>query len=415
MTSMTYKTPEHIQDTIKEHQDLPSMYIYDMEVFRNQVNNLVYLPQQVDTFYAMKVNPHPEVIAEALKHPNISWIEVASQWEEKIVLEQETELNNVIYTWPSKTPQELNLSVVHNIQYLNVESLVEAVRINLEAEKKWIIQPILLRLNTKHKFNEWETWVKLWSADTQFWLAQDETIENLKILSQLKNIRVDWFHMYPASQIMEADVVLRSVEETFKFVDEIEQKTWIEFSTVDFGWGFWVDYGWFKKFNIVKYGNELEKLINKYGFKTKRFILELWRYLWADMWYFVTKINDIKKIWKENKWILCHAWTNAHKRPQVLGVDYHIDIVKIHSNTNKEVYNILKGLWVDKPVITQKDITNIYWPFCTSVDYLAKWKTWLEAEIWDYIVMPQAGAYWKTMSPQKFLSHPDVPEIIINK
>ncbi len=409
-----YKTPENIVNTIRENTSLDSMYIYDLEVMRSKMSILSCLPSKVDTYFAMKVNPHKKVVNEALKHSNIKWIEVASRWEIDIVLSNwEKDLSRVIYTWPSKTSKELDFCIENNIWYLNVESLVEAIRINKKAREIWIVQNILLRLNTKHKFLDWEAWVKLWSWDTQFWVAQDDTIEILKILSKFENIKVDWFHMYPATWIMSAWVLLRSVDETFKFVAEIENKTWKNFRTIDFGWWFWVDYGWFSKFDIQKYSEWLWELIDKYGFWEKTFILELWRYLWADMWYFVTKINDIKKVWKSSKWILCYAWTNAHKRPQVLWIDYHIDVVNIE--TKDDINYVLKNLWLEEARVCSEDLVNIYWPFCTSVDYLAKWKTWITANIWDYVVMPQSGAYWKSMSPQGFLSHPEVPEIIINE
>ncbi|PID87693.1 hypothetical protein CSB07_00015 [Candidatus Gracilibacteria bacterium] len=409
----SYKTPKHIANTILSSQE-ESIYIYDIERMREQMKKLDCLPEQVSTFYAMKVNPHPNVVAEALKNSNIEGIEVASQGEIDVVLNSgEYDLARVIYTGPGKKEDELNFSIKNGIKYLNVESMLEAVRIDKKAEKFGIIQPILLRLNTKHKFKEGETGVKLGSADTQFGLAQGETIKNLKILSKLKNIRVDGFHMYPASQIMDADVILRSVNETFKFITDIEETTGLKFKVVDFGGGFGIDYGGFREFDIEKYANGLKELINKYNFTDKKLILELGRYLGADMGYFATKINDIKKIGKENKGIICYAGTNALKRPQVLNVDYHVDIVKAKDSTNREIYNILESIGADKPIINPEDTVNVYGPFCTSVDYLAKGRTGLEAEIGDYVVMPQSGAYGRTMSPQEFLSHPKVPEIII--
>ncbi len=413
---MNYKTPDHIVDVIKENKNKDAFYIYDLDVMRYKMRLLWMLPENVDTYYAMKVNPHIDVVSEALKNENISWIEVASQWEIDVVLEAwEQDLSKVIYTWPSKSDKELKFCVQNHINYLNVESWKEAIMINMEAEKRWIVQPILMRLNTHHEFAEWEAWVTLSSWDTQFWFPQDETIQYLSLLDQLKNIRVDWFHMYPATWIMEADVLLRSVDETFRFVQEVENKTWKEFKTIDFWWWFWINYWWFKEFDIGRYSEWLQKLIEKYWMEYKKFILELGRYLWSDMWFFVTKVNDIKTLSSWKKWVLCHAWTNSHKRPQVLNVDYHVDVVEVQDEMAARIYQISKELWLPIDIVRENDAFNVYWPLCTSVDKVALNKTWKDIKIWDFIVQPQTWAYWKTMSPQAFLSHPEIEEIVINK
>lgn len=441
-----YQTPDHIKEVINFNKDKESFYIYDLEMMKYKMDTLKVLDDNVDTYYAMKVNPHLSVVKEALKHKNITWIEVASKWEIDIVREaqqmlflekqadlamqnndrnfensEDSYLNNsndlskVIYTWPSKKPEEIEISVQSNIKYLNVESWTEAIRVDMEAKKKWVVQPILMRLNTKHKFDEWETWVTLWSWDTQFGFPQDETVKFLKDLDKLENIRVEGFHMYPATGIMEASVLLRSVDETFRFVREVQNKTKKEFKTIDFGWGFWVDYGWFKEFNIEEYAEGLSDLIKKYDMKDKTLILELGRYLWADMGYFVTKINDIKTLKSWAKWVLCNAWTNALKRPQVLNVNYHMDIVHVVDEMTNKILEISKELWRPIDVLIKKDIFNVYGPFCTSVDKILWDKTWFDANVWDYVVVPQAWAYGKTMSPQEFLSHPEIEEIIIDE
>lgn len=422
---MLFKTPDHIVETIHNNPDTPSMYIYDLEIMRQKMDALNCLPDNVDTHYAMKVNPHEKVVSNALKHENISWIEVASQWEINTIINTwEKDLSRVIYTGPGKKESELEFSVENSIKYLNVESLLEAVRINIQAEKRGIIQPVLLRLNTKHKFWEWVVWVVLWSWANQFWLDQDNAVEDLKILSKLKNIKVDWFHMYPATWIMEAGDLLGSVEKTFHDVKVIEQEYWTEFPVIDFGGWFWIDYGGDKIFDIEEYSGWLEALIKKFWMEDKTFILELGRFLWADMWYFVTKINDIKEIWVQPRWdeedeemftgLICDSWTNALKRPQVLDVNYHIDIVKTNESSNQEIYRVLNEIWANTGRLSEEQIFNVYWPFCTSVDWIKKWARWHKANIWDHVVIPQTWAYGKSMSPQHFLSHPEVPEIIIN-
>ena len=403
---------KRVQETVL-NSGKNSMFVYDLQVMNSKMDLLSCLSEQVHTYYAMKANPNHSVIKNALEHPNITWIEVASLGEMEKVLNAWWTLEKVIYTWPSKTEQELEFWVKNNIHYLNVESWKELLLVDELAKKYNKKQKVLIRLNTKHKFEEWEAWVTLWSGDTQFGFPQ-VGIENMfPFFSKLKNIEIDGFHMYPASWVISAEALLKSVESAFKFMNDIEEKTWIKFKTIDFWWGFGVDYEGNKEFDIEKYANWLKELIKKYNMEEKELILELWRYIAADMWYFVTKVNDIKTLQSWAKAVLCYAWTNAHKRPQVLKVDYKLWVIKNPNPWTEDLYKKANELWLSIDKVSKNDTFNVYGPFCTSVDKIAEWKTGYDIEIGDYIVQLQAGAYWKTMSPKDFLSHPEVPEIII--
>ena len=427
--------PKHIAETIQDQAE-PNWYIYDLWVMNTKMDALACLPGKVETFYAMKVNPHVEVVTNALNHENIRGIEVASAWEIEVVQQAwEQDLSKVIYTWPGKKREELQISVDWNIRYLNVESLREAIVTDMIAKQRNVMQPILLRLNSKHAFWKWEAWVTLWSGSTQFWVPQDDAVRTLRQLEQLENLKVDGFHVYPATWVMSAEVLLWSVERTFQDVVSIEKEVWKTFKTIDFWGGFWIDYGWNTQFNIQAYSIWLQKLIEKYDMQDRVFLLELGRFLWADMWYYFTKITDIKqvgivepqtmwqiawtilenwqKIWEIIKWVICEAGTNWHKRPQVLWVDYHIEVLEWESAQRKYIEEMMMKLWWEVPQVLQDELFNVYGSFCTSVDFLAKWVRWKVARIWDFIVMPQSGAYWKSMSPQQFLSHPEVAEIVI--
>ena len=408
---------EKIKNCILENQEKHAFFVYDTAIMNAQMDSLSCLSENIKTYYAMKANPNQKIIETALKHPNITWIEIASKWEAekvlnaKVWIDPELNLQNVIYTWPSKSEEELEFVMKHNIKYLNVESWKECVLINELAKKMWKKQKILIRLNTKHKFDENEAGVVLWSGDTQFGFPQDEIERYLPYIEKLENIEIYWFHMYPATGVMKAKTLLKSVEASFEFVKNIEEKTWIKVHTLDFGGGFGIDYSWNEVFDIEEYAKWMKKLIEKYNMQNKELILELGRYIAADMWFFVTKVNDIKTLKSGTKAVLTLAWTNAHKRPQVLNVDYKLDVVK--TNQMKELYKIAEkyGLKIEK--VEKTDKFNVYGPFCTSVDKIATWKTWFDIELGDFIVQLQAWAYGKTMSPQEFLSHPEVEEIVI--
>ena len=399
---------QKLEAEVRAHPQREAAYYFDLSRMRAQMNLLKHLPKQVRTFYAMKVNPHSEVVRAALRHSSITGIEVASGGEIDTVMSQSIKgidvLEDIIYTGPGKKNEELQLSVSGRIRHVNVESELEARRLNRIAKEIGITQPILVRLNTKHKIEG--AGVVLGSGDTQFGFPQKRAQDTLEMLSTLDNIRVDGFHMYPATGVVDYNKLLGSVEASFEFLKDIENSSQREFPILDFGGGFGIDYSGEKVFNIKGYSQGLESLITDFDFGDKIFYLELGRYLAADMGYYVTRVNDIKTLESGKKAVICNAGTNAHKRPQVLDVDYPLEVISM--NVEQEFPEM------QEIIVSPEDVFNVYGPFCTSVDHVALGKTGKLIRVGDYVVQPKAGAYGKTMSPQRFLSHPEVPEIILN-
>ncbi len=407
------KIPERIIDTINQNKDQSAFYIYDMQRFREQMNQLEVLPNQVKTFYAMKVNPNYGVVREALHHPKIEGVEVASLGELTIAAKaQETPFANhkrFIYTGPSKSEEELKYSIENRVRYLNAESWLELLRLNKIASRRGIDrrnpdkQGVLLRLNTKHEFDG-NSRATFGGKDTQFGIPQQSAEEYIEKIKSFESIRLDGVHMYPASGILDYNALLSSVESAFNFTKELEEKTGFKSKVIDFGGGFGIDYTGDKTFDIESYAKGLEKLITQYGMEETNLYLELGRYLAADMGYFVTEVNDIKTMESGKKAVLCHAGTNAHKRAQLFPNDkYKTTVIP----QNREPFS------GQIEYVRAEDTFDVFGPLCTPVDAIAKDRTGLEIRVGDYIVQTQVGAYGRTMSPQEFLSHAKVPEIIL--
>jgi diaminopimelate decarboxylase len=59
------------------------------------------------------------------------------------------------------------------------------------------------------------------------------------------------------------------------------------------------------------------------------------------------------------------------------------------------------------------ETVNIVGPLCTPLDILAEKIKLPEAEIGDYVVLYQSGAYGLTASPTAFLSQPKSKEVLL--
>ena len=318
-------------------------------------------------------------------------------------LEKKHKSLKFIYTGPSKTLSELEYSIQNEIRYVNAESWLELLRINEIAKKYDVLQGVLLRLNTKHEFNG-NSKATFGGKDTQFGIPQQSAEEYVKKIKNLENIKLDGVHMYPASGILDYNALLSSVEEAFKFTNGLKEKIGFNSEVIDFGGGFGIDYTGDKVFDIESYAKGLESLIKQYNMEETNLYLELGRYLGADMGYFVTQVNDIKTMESGKKAVLCYAGTNAHKRAQLFPNDkYKTTVI----SQNREPFS------GEIEYVKAEDTFDVFGPLCTPVDAIAKDRTGLEIRVGDYIVQTQVGAYGRTMSPQEFLSHAIVPEIIL--
>jgi diaminopimelate decarboxylase len=61
----------------------------------------------------------------------------------------------------------------------------------------------------------------------------------------------------------------------------------------------------------------------------------------------------------------------------------------------------------------EKEIVNIVGLLCTPLDILADKVELPKAEIGDFVVIFQSGAYGFTASPREFLSQPDITEVLV--
>jgi diaminopimelate decarboxylase len=62
---------------------------------------------------------------------------------------------------------------------------------------------------------------------------------------------------------------------------------------------------------------------------------------------------------------------------------------------------------------TEKETASVVGPLCTPLDLLADRMELARAEPGDLVVIFQSGAYGASASPQNFLGHPPVVEVLV--
>lgn len=379
-----------------------SFYLYKPDIMQAKIAELQRtLPENVDIYYAMKANPHRAFLAAA-DTAGVQGIEIASLGEAQKAVAAGFEAANLIFTGPGKSPEELTWSVTNRVRTVHIESLTEAYRLNAICEQLGTSQDILVRVNPNFHIHGAQASFSGDSSklgmDTDFFRA------HLTEITSLPRLNFRGLHVYAASGVLDIKDLLKNIDLVFTLAKAIEaEHDGLICEIIDFGGGFGIDYletG--KDFSPATYAEGLSELIDRYGFASRRFVIELGRYLTADSGWYCTEILDIKESLGK-KQVICAGGAHHFRRPVALGINHPVNIVPMNA---------------EKVFEAQESVSNenvfIGGPLCNTADKLAAKDVHLEkAEIGDIAVFSLAGAYGRSMSHLDFLSHAHPPEIVV--
>lgn len=128
------------------------IYLYDQEKIEINFKKLkdAVFPQ-AEIFYSMKANPLLG-ICQMLRN-NGSGIEVASKGEMYVALQAGFAPENIVFTSPGKTMEDIKYAIDKRIKLINVESFEEAELVNEIAATQNQCMAIALRINPQVVFS----------------------------------------------------------------------------------------------------------------------------------------------------------------------------------------------------------------------------------------------------------------------
>ncbi|MDQ6969871.1 MAG: alanine racemase [Mariprofundus sp.] len=396
--------PEIVEQSIRQQAaqgGTLNCYVYETSAMRRHITCFSrIMPAGVEVFYAMKANPHAGFLAAAIES-GVRGIEIASLGEAEKAVAAGFVPDQLIYTGPGKSPEELRWAVEYGIRTVHIESLTEAHRLNTIASELGKTQDILLRINADFDIHEAQTTFS--GGSKKFGVDEEKLTTILPQILALDGLNFRGLHVYAASGVLNVTDLLKNCELVFGMAKQIEQDfSGVSCDTIDFGGGFGVDYlesG--HDFDPQAYADGLAGLIKQYGFEGRTFFLELGRYLAADSGWFCTEILDIKES-RGKKQVICAGGINHFRRPAALAINHPLVIVRMGADA------LFDG---------QESVRNesVYFggPLCTGADKLANNVAIEAADVGDIAVFGLAGAYGLSMSNVEFLSHERPQEIVI--
>ncbi|MDQ6999076.1 MAG: alanine racemase [Mariprofundus sp.] len=396
--------PNEVEQTLRQHAAggaTLNCYVYETSAMRRHITCFSrIMPAGVEVFYAMKANPHAAFLAAA-KESGARGIEIASLGEAEKAVAAGFTSDQLIYTGPGKSHEELRWAVEKGIRTVHIESLTEAHRLNAVAAELGKTQDVLLRINADFDIHEAQTTFS--GGSKKFGVDEEKLSTILPQILALDSLNFRGLHVYAASGVLHVADLLKNCELVFGMAKQIEADyAGVFCDIIDFGGGFGVDYlesG--HDFDPQAYADGLAALIKEYGFEGRTFFLELGRYLAADSGWFCTEILDIKES-RGKKQVICAGGINHFRRPAALAINHPLSIVRMDAE------KIFDG---QESVVQE----SVYFggPLCTGADKLANNVAIEAADIGDVAVFGLAGAYGLSMSNIEFLSHERPDEIVI--
>lgn len=396
------KTIDYIKKTYLQEEFIlnPTCYFYDLSIIKENINKLQKnSPTNISLYYAMKANSNSNVMDFISHNSFVKGIEIASSGELAIASKY-YDNKKLIFTGPGKTEYELEQAIKSGIRLINIESVVEAIRINNIATRLKIDKvDVLIRINLNYSIEE--AFEHMSGRSTKMGIDENEYISSFKIISKLDRICIKGIHVFAASGVLDYKALIKSNKYIFELVKKIEKETQ-KISIIDLGGGIGIDYtNLNREFDVEKYFLDLDKLVKEYGYSDKEIIMELGTYIVGNAGYYTAKIIDIKKT-KGYKHIIVAGGVNHMGLPLEMRRKHPVEILQMNS---------LK-LYDGQPNV-EKEKADISGPLCMVTDKLC-WDEYIEkAEIGDIVIFKQSGAYCYGEGMHKFLSHMYPKELII--
>ena len=371
-------------------------YVYDRSALTERVAELrAAMPENLKLHYAIKANPMPAVV----QHMSIlvDGLDVASHKEMLVALGSGIAAETISFAGPSKQLDELKAAVAAGI-VINVESVLELERLYDISDAQGVKPKIAFRVNPDFELKS--SGMKMAGGPKQFGIDAECMPE---ILTNLDTSKVDLhgFHIFSGSQNLKADSLIEAHNKTFELASRLADISPVPVRHVNVGGGLGIPYfPGEKALDVEPVAANLKQLINNRAgqFAQAEIVMELGRYFVGEAGYYVCKVTD-KKESRGQTFLM----TNG-------GLHHHLSNSGNFGQVIRKNYPVLIA---NKVVGEKQEKVEIVGPLCTPLDIVGAKMSLPEAEIGDYVAVLQSGAYGATASPQDFLSHPHVRELLI--
>lgn len=371
-------------------------YVYDRAVMSRKIDTLRRtLPAEIHLHYAMKANPHPEVVHHV--GALVDGLDVASAGELRVALKSGANPRDISFAGPGKTQAELECAISAGIT-INVESERE-LRILTELARGGGPAPrVALRVNPDFELKS--SGMKMGGGPKQFGIDAEKVPDILRLVGTLP-LEFRGFHIFWGSQNLNAESIVEAQQKTAELGLLLARWAPAPISLFNMGGGFGIPYfPGEQQLDIAPIGVHLGELVPKIrsGMPDAELVLELGRFLVGEAGVYVCRVID-RKVSRGHVFLVTDG-----------GLHHHLAASGNFGQVIRKNYPVVVGNRVHG---TCEELASVVGPLCTPLDLLADKMALADAREGDLIAVLQSGAYGLSASPRAFLSHPDAAEVLV--
>lgn len=371
-------------------------YAYDRGLLERRVAELrAALPAGIKLHYAMKANPMPALVG--LMSTLVDGIDVASAGELRVALDAGADAQEISFAGPGKRDTELRQAVAAGI-LVNVESFRELAPLAQASQALGLPARVAVRVNPDFELRS--SAMKMGGGPKPFGVDAEQVPE---LLAQIKRLGLNFegFHIFAGSQNLKAEAIVEAQRQSFELALRLADSTPAPVRFLNLGGGFGIPYfPGETRLDLAPVGDSLAQLVAEAAQKLPQaeLVIELGRYLVGEAGIYVCRVID-RKLSRGHTYLVTDG-----------GLHHHLSASGNFGQVIRKNYPVAIGNRMDQAA---GDAVSVVGPLCTPLDLLADRMPLAEAQPGDLVVVFQSGAYGASASPQRFLSHPEVVEVLV--
>lgn len=370
-------------------------YVYDREAISARVAMLrKALPSALELHYAMKANPMPAVVQHLARITD--GLDVASAKEMSVALDTGIDPAQITFAGPGKSAGEIRQAVAAGIT-MTAESEAQLDLAIAAGNAIGVVPRVALRVNPAFELKA--SGMKMGGGPKAFGI-DEALVPALLDRMRSEGIKLTGLHIFGGSQNLKADAIVDAQSRTYELGLRLAEHWGKGLEWLNLGGGFGVPYfPGEQPLDLAPVAANLEGLCTRAASELGApLVIELGRYLVAHAGLYVCRVLERKQSCGETFLItdggLHHHLSASGNFGQVLRKNYPVAIGNRLGSERTESQTVVG-------------------PLCTPLDILADRMELAPAEPGDLVVVFMAGAYGPSASPARFLSHPDVVEVLV--
>jgi diaminopimelate decarboxylase len=340
------------------------------------------LPQRVRLAYAVKANPHPDLLG-LFKSLGASF-DCASIGELERVAALGLPAGRTFFAGPGKRLPELQKALYMGVR-VQAEGFEDLDRIDALATRETAVN---LRVHPAFDIDEGNRIIG-GSGPSAFGVDEEDVPALLEKVATLEHVRIKGVHVFAASNQRDAFKLKAIHGAVLDLAKRLHETHGLAFEQIDLGGGLGVPYAPNETpMDLAVFGQGLSDLLARHAWFKGELILEPGRFLAGPCGVYLARVVRLKES-RGTRFAILEGGINHLIRPLLTGQPFPVKAVGKGEGT---VPYTLAG------------------PLCTSLDRLGDVRL-PELAAGDLLAFGTAGAYGLNEGMTHFLSHPVPPEV----